>query len=211
MTILRRWSPAAWVLLGITLILVLAVGDYVRRAILGPPPAPPVVQTPGPQMGGEPMDFELPDHEGKPHRLSEMRGKKFLLTFFCGCGDCTKFTQDLARTYRANKKKIPPSIAVMTAKWEPSATPAWRRIAGATDPNWTFLVSADGGKVVDEWHGTPCPKAYLINEKWKISWMSPPGSGMSQFMAVPALAGMLGMKYRPGRGDRFLRPDASAS
>ena len=48
-------------------------------------------------VGAPAPEFELPDLAGKPHKLSEFRGKDLLLLFFNPkCGFCTKMAADLA-------------------------------------------------------------------------------------------------------------------
>lgn len=51
----------------------------------------------GLSVGSLAPDFELPDLQGVPHKLSEFRGQDRLLIFFNpGCGFCTEMAADLA-------------------------------------------------------------------------------------------------------------------
>ncbi|MCS6862567.1 MAG: peroxiredoxin family protein [Abditibacteriales bacterium] len=43
-----------------------------------------------PKVSSLAPDFTLTDYKGKTYRLSDFRGKKVLLNFFCGCGACAE-------------------------------------------------------------------------------------------------------------------------
>ncbi|MBL8850801.1 MAG: TlpA family protein disulfide reductase [Planctomycetaceae bacterium] len=62
-----------------------------RPGTSGGPPAQ------GLPVGSPAPEFELPDLQGRIHKLSEFRGRDLLLIFFNpGCGHCSRMTADLA-------------------------------------------------------------------------------------------------------------------
>jgi peroxiredoxin len=194
--ITRRWSSTTWVLASLALVILLISGDLVRRAIVGPPKAPPK-PPPAPTLalGSPAIDFELPDMTGKPHRLSDFKGKRFVLNFFCGCEECRHFAEHLAKAYKATRKPAPPTLVVMTAHYEPSATPSFIRSTGSD--HFTYLFATDQPDIVEKYNGHPCPKTYVFNPDFKVAYASQVARAGSYFIMIHELSKVLGLNYSP--------------
>src|SRR5207302_961018 len=134
-----------WALAGLCVILGLISVDLIHGAIRPPKPVNEVIPSPEektPRVGTVAPDFELPDGMGKPRRLRDFKGKQTVLVFFCGCAACRTMARALTTNY-ARSHKSPQTVAVMSAHWDPSATPAFERDTGA---HFTYLHSNDEGK-----------------------------------------------------------------
>jgi len=197
-TVTRRWSSTTWVLMGLCVVILLVAGDMVRRAVQG---TNPVADVPGKTVdvglvyGSPAIDVELPDMNGKPHRLSDWRGKQFVLTFFCGCNECRHFAETLAGAYKQQKGPVPPTVVVMTPSWEPSATPSL--IQSTNTEKWTYLFSEQKPDIVDRYRGHPCPKVYVIDPEFKVSYVSPTATPDSHLFLVRDVTAALGMHWQP--------------
>src|SRR5439155_12655342 len=140
--------------------------------------------------------FELPDANGKPHRLSELKGHKFVLTFFCGCDVCTLFAKELSGAYRKNKRVVP-TLSVFTSSFDPVGEPGWLDRTEAK--TFTNVYAIQNPEIVEEYHGHPCPKAYVVDENLKVRYVSPRAdprlSALGPVFMVQAVCKELGLKY----------------
>jgi hypothetical protein len=147
-----------------------------------PPAAAARAQTTAPKVGDPAIEFELPDIRGTNHKMSAFKGEgPLVLSFFCGCEECTRFAANLARAAKGAEKP-PTFLAVMTAHWEPSATPAFVRRTGTQD--WNYLFAWRNPQVVTRYNGSPCPRAYIIDTDLKVTYVSPrPRTGQATALA----------------------------
>src|SRR5437879_1434468 len=103
----------------------------VAELTTAPPPAPkPAAPAPAPEpdkhyaaaarkhpglpLGSEAPDFRLPDREGHYTSLSEFRGGRTLLTFFCGCSRCQLMVSAIQKIERLSQNEKPQHLSVMT-------------------------------------------------------------------------------------------------
>jgi len=196
----RGASSTTWLLTGLGVIILLIAGDLVRRAIVGPPKQPPAAAaapTWMPEIGQQAKDFELPDMEGKPHRLSDYAGakgggRKILLSFFCGCQECENYANGMERVLK-QAKQPPIPVVVMTPGWSPGATPAFVKRSGA---DWNYLFSETNPEIIETYQGKPCPKVYLLEPSLRISYTSPTSVPESWPLLVTEVAQELGLEYK---------------
>src|SRR5687768_12788345 len=129
----RGWSTTGWMLAALACLLILVGGEYAWRTMICPSaPSVKTVQYEWKPQPGEPVkDFGLPDAKKKVHRLSDYKGQDFLLTFFCGCGECRTFTKDLVKAYKETGRDVP-TVAVFTPGF-----------VSAGERNW---IDSTGGK-----------------------------------------------------------------
>jgi hypothetical protein len=215
---IQRWNPSTWMLVSLGLIIVLVGADQVRRSVVGAGPerSPAAARPPGkrnwmPVVGGQALDFGLPDIKGKVHRLSEFKGRPVILTFFCGCPTCKDMATQLARARRETPHP-PPVLSVFTSHWSPGGTPAFANQSGGTD--FTYVHSGPDSTVVDSYQGTPCPKVYVLDKVLKIRYISPADVVGTNNETMLDVSHMLGLRYRPGAPPRPgppPRPGAAAS
>lgn len=196
-----RWSASTWVLACLGLVIVLITGDVLRQKFAPPPPKPaaprPKPQPPAFKVGDEVKDFELPDSSGKPHGLSEWKGQKFVLTFFCGCDVCGTFSKELTRAYRENKRDVP-TFSVFTSGFDPVGEAGW--VLRTDAKQFTYVYAIQNPQIVEEYQGHPCPKAYVVDENLKILYVSPKASTsmgpMGPALMVRDICKVLGLKHK---------------
>ena len=92
------------------------------------------------QTGEQAPDFELPDHDGNPVRLSELRGRPVVLYFYPkadtpGCTTQACGIRDRRADYEA--------AGVTVLGVSPDAVEAIRRFHDKQDLNFTLLADAD--------------------------------------------------------------------
>lgn len=192
---LRGWSTAGWMLTALVCVLALVGGEYAWRTMIHPTkPTTEVKRYEWQPVPGEPAkDFGLPGDDKKIHRLSDLKGKEFVLTFYCGCGECRSFTKELVRCYKESGRQVP-TFSVFVPGWSPGGTKAWIEQTGA---HFTYVYSKDHPEILEEWHGTPCPKAYVIGKDQKIRYASETPMVEHNDAMVADIAKMLALKYTP--------------
>jgi len=141
--------------------------------------------TNGLKVGSDAIDFELNDMRGKPHKLSDFKGSgQLVLSFFCGCEDCRNFASTLAKSFKSAEKP-PTFVAVMMPHWEPSATPSFARSTGTEKWNFLFARGKTGPGIVDQYKGSPCPRAYILNPDFEVAYVTPrPIAGRARVTAT---------------------------
>jgi len=108
-------------------------------------------------------DFELPDLEGKPVRLSSFRGKVVFLNFWTEtCGPCKEempSLADLARVLRGRKDMV---LVTVTIDEDRNKVRDLLRVLLNEDPPFPVLFDVDS-KIVGDRYGTK-----LFPETWVI-------------------------------------------
>lgn len=118
----------------------------------------------GPAVGSLSPDFTLKDLHGQPHRLSEYRGKRVTLAFFCGCDRCHAAAKKIAALERAGSMgPIVSVIALDTDGGKEFMHSTGIRGAVLTDPNETVAQ-----KYVSEF----CPRLWQVGPDGKIAYAS---------------------------------------
>jgi peroxiredoxin len=119
-----------------------------------------------PKVGDLAPDFTLTDDNGKTYRLSDFRGKKALLNFFCGCGSCA----ELAETWEKIHRQFPDTQVLGISTINPDVIRNWCRSLDVTFPT-LFDPNYGAAEVYDS---TNCPRCWVIDEEGKVDYTSHP-------------------------------------
>jgi peroxiredoxin len=106
-------------------------------------------------VGGLAPDFTLTDYNGKTYRLSDFRGKKALLNFFCGCGSCA----ELAATWEKIHRQRPDVQVLGISTINPETIQDWCRSLDVTFPT---LFDPNYG-VAEMYASTDCPRCWVMD------------------------------------------------
>jgi peroxiredoxin len=117
-----------------------------------------------PKVGSLAPDFTLSDDNGKTYRLSDFRGKKVLLNFFCGCGTCAELSLTWEKIHRQRADVQVLGISTI----HPEQIQSWCRAIGIRfpvlfDPNY---------EIAEMYTSTDCPRSWVINKKGKVMYTS---------------------------------------
>jgi peroxiredoxin len=117
-----------------------------------------------PKVGSLAPDFTLSDSNGKTYRLSDLRGKKVLLNFFCGCGKCAELALVWEKIHRHADDVQVRGISTIN----PERLRGWCRAMDITfpalfDPNY---------RVAEIYNSTDCPRCWVIDETGKVVYTS---------------------------------------
>jgi peroxiredoxin len=133
------------------------IGSYADRR-------PPADLVPGSSAPG----FRLFDTNGNLVQLSEMRGRKVLLTFFCGCPSCAQLALPLDWIHRQTRAVKFLAIIAMTA----DQASQWGNSRGITFP----LLADPSHSIARLYSSLQCPRSWLIDEDGRIVDGSPIGA-----------------------------------
>lgn len=137
-------------------------------------PRDPAAQTaaipPGPPKAGEPApDFVLQPYAAVPNssvRLSDLRGKRVLLNFFCGCDPCHKLAATWEGAHRSS-----PKLAVLGVSTMGSGHVArFRKETGVTFP----LLFDPGYTVAEKYDSIHCPRSWIIDLSGNVAYTNRP-------------------------------------
>jgi len=117
-----------------------------------------------PTVGSLAPDFTLRDYNGKTYRLSDYRGKKVLLNFFCGCGACAQLALTWEKIHRQRWDVQVLGISTIS----PGTIQDWCRSLGVTFPT---LFDPNYG-VAEVYESTNCPRSWVIDEGGKVVYTS---------------------------------------
>lgn len=191
----RGWSAAGWMLAALLGVFALVGGEYAWREMH---PAKQVTKVEPdiwvPEVGQPVKDFGLPDGKKKVVRLSDYKGKDFLLTFFCGCNVCADMAKLIEKSYKDTGKK-PEVVAVWTPGHVPEGMTGWLNRSHA--PDFTYLYTPQDTDLIDKWQGHPCPKVYVVGPDQKIRYSSMSGPEASNQATMGDIAPMMGLKFKP--------------
>ncbi|TCP59550.1 peroxiredoxin [Tumebacillus sp. BK434] len=113
-------------------------------------------------------DFELVDHQGNKHKLSEFRGQPVLLNFWASwCTPCRLEMEDLADSAKHYQGKVQFFGVNLADQDSPSVSAAFLKKFGVEFPN----VLDEEGKVSDQYHVLVIPTSFLIDKDGKIVQM----------------------------------------
>lgn len=171
----RPRSSAVYILATLAVLLgvvgVEAVGRMLRApaagALAGSAALGSVSYYPDFRVGDLAPDFELPDREGKPHRLSELVRRDTMLFFACGCSHCMEVQTLLGILSKKLRDKTPAVISVTTMPRDRERT--WERDTGVKQ---TFLYEGKDGPVFAQYRGHPCPRIYRLKPDRRVAWIS---------------------------------------
>jgi peroxiredoxin len=147
----------------------------------GPPPEALPMDSPAPA-------FELPDLEGVPVSLEQLKGRRVVVVFFSPqCNYCVQMAPFLAQVPAGGRDGGPVPVVLTRGDLEEN-----RRLVQQHGLRCTVLLDADG-KVAAAYgtHGTPM--GYLIDEQGRIASELAAGAGKVLRLADPA--------YLPGESN----------
>ncbi len=111
-------------------------------------------------------DFTLPDLDGKPHRLSDYRGKVVLVNFWATwCPPCRREMPSMERLSQRlkdqpfvilgiNQQEDPERVFVFTAQVDPS-------------PNFPILFDTNS-KVANAWGVLGLPASFIVDQQGRV-------------------------------------------
>lgn len=117
-----------------------------------------------PKVGSLAPDFTLSDDNGKTYRLSDFRGKKVLLNFFCGCGTCAELSLTWEKIHRQRADVQVLGISTI----HPEQIQSWCRAIGVTFP----VLFDPGYQVAEQYDSLHCPQSWVIDESGKVVYAS---------------------------------------
>src|SRR5437588_4856665 len=139
---LPRLSANGWLLVVFGIILVGLVGEPAYRAITGRKSAEEVAienqmklaskYAAGPQIGEVAPSFTLKSStDGHKVSLSDFRGRRVVMTFYCGCGYCREVAREWEKLQKQPLKGNPVFIGI--CYFQPDRLPPFIKDTGAKD------------------------------------------------------------------------------
>jgi peroxiredoxin len=132
---------------------------------------------PGPQVGVPAPEFTLPDLEGKPHHLADLRGRVVVLNFWATwCPPCIDEMPSLQRLHQAFADRGVEVVAVSVDERFSDVGAFVRKF------HLTFTVLHDDGKKVSRKYQTfKYPETYILDREGRLKskvigprdWASP--------------------------------------
>jgi peroxiredoxin len=132
---------------------------------------------PGPRVGVPAPDFTLPDLDGKPHRLADLRGRVVVLNFWATwCPPCIDEMPSLQRLQQAFADRGVEVVAVSVDERFSDVGAFVRKF------HLTFTVLHDDGKKVSRKYQTfKYPETYILDREGRLKskvigprdWASP--------------------------------------
>lgn len=208
---LRRVHPEMWVLGILAAVGILVGTDFLIRTLAKPaqargaeaadgdlrPADAALPEVTGPVGKGLPIgsvapEFELPDAEGKRHRLAELRGKPVVLAFYCGCARCGMMAQILTTMIEQIPGEKPHNLVVTSM--DPVSLPRW---AEKAEFSGTLLLEERNGPVATKYEGEPCPRVYVLDRELRVRHVTPsPQIEAGMQLILNPLAEALGTRWR---------------
>ena len=136
------------------------------RANLPEPPLTHVLAAVNPRRAAP--DFTLPDLDGKPHKLSDYRGKVVLVNFWASwCPPCRHEMPSMERLYLKLKGK---PFQVLACDQQEDFDTVFA-FTGQLDPAPTFPLLLDRKSAVAQSFGVPgLPTSFLIDKEGRIAY-----------------------------------------
>jgi peroxiredoxin len=171
-------SANGWLLLIFAVILVAMAGEPAYRAITGRKTALELEHekwaamaarnAAGPQVGDVAPAFTLKSMtDGHKVSLSDFRGRRVLINFFCGCGLCREFASHWAKMQQKPLKGNPVFIGICF--FQPDRLPMFIHDTGAK--NMIYVSDPGPPHRTALRYGSPvCPRAWVIDENGKIAF-----------------------------------------
>ncbi len=173
-----RMSSTGWLLTGFAGILLIFGTEMALRTFNPKPPPPPedplAKVKPPFEVGDSAPDIILPDSKGQIQQLSKVVRKPSLMIFSCGCANCRTFQTYLGMLVKKLGPKAPDIISAGST--DPAAEEAWVRDTGLRQ--YVMMYEKGAGPeatpkthYIDDWKGHPCPRAFGLDKKLKVSWI----------------------------------------
>ena len=171
-----RLSANGWLLVIFAVVLAAMAGEPAYRAITGRKSALELrlekqaefaaKYAAGPAVGEVAPPFTLKSmKDGHKVSLSDFRGRRVLVNFFCGCSLCQEFASHWAKM---QQKPLPGDpVLVGICFFEPDRLSKFVQATGATN----MIYLHDPGHQVGARYGSRvCPRAWVIDEHGKIAF-----------------------------------------
>jgi peroxiredoxin len=113
-------------------------------------------------VGSMAPDFILSDQNGNTHQLSRYRGRKVLLSFFCGCRLC----EEVAREWQKQFGNSHGVQLLAVANFSPASATEFRSQTGTRFP---LLLDAFG-MVAKRYESSSCPRCWLIDQNGRVTF-----------------------------------------
>lgn len=187
-----RLSANGWLLVIFTVILVAMAGEPAYRAITGRKTALLLQEekqeamaaryAAGPQVGDVAPAFTLKSMtDGHKVSLSDFRGRRVMINFFCGCNLCQEFARHWATLQHKPLKGNPALIGICF--FEPDRLPIFLKETGAK--NMIYLYDP-GHATGARWGSRTCPRAWIVDENGKIAFRHEEVEASMPHSPVPA-------------------------
>ena len=157
----------------VRLTLVIAAGMLTTAILTSARSSAAPAVSPKLNMGRVMPSFTLRDGFGKQQTLSQYRGKKIALFFFCGCPWCTKCAQQWGQFQRGNTLAAPdtvppPTVVVFTGD---SATAHSFALQTGLDLKQTVLLPDVAMRVTTNlYHADTCPRVFIADAQGRLRY-----------------------------------------
>jgi len=187
-----RLSANGWLLIIFAVVLAAMAGEPAYRAVTGRKSALELnleqkaemarKYAAGPQVGDVAPAFTLKSMtDGHKVSLSDFRGRRVLVTFFCGCSLCREFATHWSKLAHKPLKGNPALIGICF--FEPDRLAPFVKDTGARD----LVYLHDPGHMVGIRYGSRvCPRAWIIDENGKIAFRHEEMEASMPHSPVPA-------------------------
>ena len=123
----------------------------------------------GPTVGQVPPAFTLKaitnGKDGREVKLSDFKGRRVLITFFCGCSVCRGVALEWAKLDKAPLKGNPVILGI----WHPDADRVAPFVKDTGAKNIIYLHDPDR-KTGVTWGSMMCPRTWVVDERGKIAY-----------------------------------------
>jgi peroxiredoxin len=121
------------------------------------------------KIGDVAPDFSLKDAKGRTVSLSQYRGKRVLLNFYCGCSFC----REVATTWTnmLSQPRMRPTALLAVCSFGPDYDQQFRKESG-----WKGVVLYDEKPfrpVAVKYDSKICPRVWVLDEQGKIMFTNP--------------------------------------
>jgi len=144
------------------------------------------------QPGWLPPNFSLPDAQGKQHSLKELSGgQRTHLMSLCGCARCQTYLSFISKLRRQPGVPQLNEVAILTAPRDMEES-----LRHNTGYRGKIVYDRPGGPVVNYWQGSPCPRAYILDDSGRLEWLSPANQPDMPRIGLQ-YAGAIGVTQKP--------------
>jgi thioredoxin-dependent peroxiredoxin len=173
---LPRMSANGWLLVVFGMILLGMIGEPAYRAITGRKSSfeqqyekqkeLAAKYAAGPSVGEDAPPFTLKsEKDGHKVSLSDFRGRRVVMTFYCGCSYCREVAKSWEKLQKEPLKGNPVFLGI--CHFAPDRLAPFIKDTGAKD----LLYVEDPGKQVALRYGSPvCPRTWVVDENGKIAY-----------------------------------------
>jgi peroxiredoxin len=172
---LPRWSANTWLLVIAGVLLVGLAGEPAYRALTGRKTAEEIrlaklsaeemKMAVGPQVGDSAPAFSLKAADGRKVSLSDFRGQRVLISFFCGCYLCRGIASEWEKLAKAPLKNRPVLIGIHY--FSPDRLQPFIEEAKAKDLLYLYDPDKEVGR---RWGSKTCPRTWIVDEQGRIAY-----------------------------------------